>query len=136
MSHTTVFTIEELKSAMAETNALFCEQVFGRRNFDALDHIYTRDARILPPGAVMISGRKEIKNFWAGMIQSANARSAELFSDDVLVTGDGAVEIGHAVLTLEPSGQSAVRMEAKYVVFWREEDRKWKWHIDIWNSNR
>ena len=42
---------------MARTNELFNTQVFGKRNFDALDKIYTVDARILPPGAPMISGR-------------------------------------------------------------------------------
>jgi hypothetical protein len=26
-------------------------------------------------------------------------------------------------------------MNAKYVVYWRQEDGHWKWHIDIWNPN-
>jgi len=125
----------QLKSGMDRINALFNTEVFGKRNFDALDRIYTADARILPPGAPMISGRDAIKKFWSGMIQSANAKSAVLVSDDVLLTGDGAVEIGHATLTIEPPGQSASQMEAKYVVFWRGEDGDWKWHIDIWNAN-
>src|ERR1700730_18448365 len=94
----------EVKSAMAATNDLFNVEVFGKRNFDALDRIYTSDARILPPGAAMISGRQAIKDFWSGMIQSVNATSAVLGSDDVLPAGDGAVEIGHATLTIEPSG--------------------------------
>lgn len=120
---------------MAKTNALFNAEVFGKRNFAALDQIYTTDARILPPGEAMISGRAAIRNFWSGMIESANAKSAELFSDDVISTGDGAVEIGHARLIVEPSGQPAAQMEVKYVVYWRQEDDTWKWHIDIWNSN-
>ncbi len=36
---------------MASTNQLFHDEVFGRRNLAALDEIYTKDARILPPGA-------------------------------------------------------------------------------------
>jgi len=24
-------------------------------------------------------------------------------------------------------------MEAKYVIYWRQEDGRWKWHVDIWN---
>ena len=48
---------------MASTNDLFNKEVFGKRNFDALDKIYTENARILPPGAPMISGRRQFGNF-------------------------------------------------------------------------
>lgn len=119
---------------MAKTNDLFSREVFGNRNFAALDQIYTRDARILPPGAEMISGREAIKKFWTDLVQSANAISAVLASVDVMPAGDGAVEIGKATLTIAPQGAPA-QVEAKYVVYWRQEDGRWKWHVDIWNPN-
>jgi uncharacterized protein (TIGR02246 family) len=120
---------------MRLTNDLFNTQVFGKRNFDALDDIYTADACILPPGAPMISGRAAIKDFWSNLIQSANAISAVLESIDVILTGDGVVEIGRATVTVLPEESAAAEMEVKYVVYWREEDGLWKWHIDIWNQN-
>lgn len=120
---------------MASTNDLFKTEVFGNRNFAAFDDIYTADARILPPGAPMISGREAIKKFWSDLIQSANAKSAVLTSVDVMPAGDGVVEIGAAQLTVEPPGQSATQIEAKYVVYWRQEKGRWKWHVDIWNPN-
>lgn len=125
----------EIKARMVATNDLFNIEVFGRRNFDALDRIYTADARILPPGAPMVAGRESIKQFWKDLVNGAHATSAVLSSVDVMEAGDGIVEIGRAVLTLEPPNQPAAQMEAKYVVFWREEDGDWKWHVDIWNSN-
>lgn len=128
-------SLAEIKKSMKETNDLFNAEVFGKRNFDALDHIYTSEARILPPGAPMISGRNAIKQFWSGLVLSANAKSAVLSSVDVMQTGEGAVEIGRAVLTVQPPGQPEAQMEVKYVVFWRAEEGKWKWHVDIWNSN-
>lgn len=120
---------------MSETNELFNREVFGKRNYAALDQIYTRDARILPPGAQMISGRSAIRDFWAGMVESVNATSAVLTSIDVMAAGEGAVEIGKAVLTVTPPGQAEVQMEVKYVVYWQQEDGRWKWHVDIWNPN-
>ena len=120
---------------MASTNELFNSEVFGKRNFDALDDIYTTDARILPPGGPMISGREAIKSFWSSLIESMNARSAELASIDVMPAGDGVVEIGRATLKVESDGQAVTEMEVKYVVYWREEDGRWKWHVDIWNQN-
>lgn len=120
---------------MADTNERFCAEVFGKRNFDALDDIYTSGARILPPGAPMISGRQSIKEFWSNLVQSANASSAVLQSIDVMPAGDGAVEIGRAVLVVQPAGQAVSQLEVKYVVYWQQEDGRWKWHVDIWNTN-
>jgi ketosteroid isomerase-like protein len=128
-------TPDQIKRAMQSTNDLFNAEVFGKQNFAALDDIYTRGARILPPGAPMISGRDAIKKFWSDMIQLANAKSAVLASVDVMLAGEGVVEIGKASLTIEPPGQPAAQMEVKYVVYWREEDSRWKWHVDIWNQN-
>jgi ketosteroid isomerase-like protein len=127
--------IQQIRAAMADTNDLFNAEVFGKRNFDVLDNIYTSDARILPPGAPMIEGRTEIKEFWSGMIQSVNAKSAVLESVDVMPAGDGAVEIGRAVLTVQPPGQAESQMEVKYVVYWKLEGERWKWHVDIWNPS-
>ncbi len=127
--------LEAIKLAMASTNQLFHDEVFGRRNLAALDDIYTKDARILPPGAPMIAGREAIKAFWGNVIESLNATSAELASVDVMPAGDGVVEIGRATLMAAPQGQPAAQMDVKYVVYWRQEDGRWKWHVDIWNSN-
>jgi|ERR1035437_1327508 ketosteroid isomerase-like protein len=123
-----------VKLAMASTNEIFNTEIFGKRNFAALDNVYTSDARILPPGAPMISGREAIKTFWGDMIQALNATSAVLESVEVMPAGDGVVEIGRATLTAAPQG-STMQMEAKYVVYWRQEDDRWKWHVDIWNAN-
>jgi ketosteroid isomerase-like protein len=120
---------------MSSTNDLFNTEVCGRRNFDALDQIYTADARILPPGAPMISGRDNIKKFWQDLIETANAKSAVLTSVEVIPTGDGIVEIGSAAITIEPQAPAATVMQAKYVVYWKQEDSRWKWHVDIWNPN-
>ena len=127
--------LDQIKLAMARTNDLFNSEVIGKRNLDALDEIYTADARILPPGAPLISGRPAIKEFWANLIESVNPKTAVLTSVDVMPSGDGAVEIGLARLIVEPEGQSASEMEVKYVVCWRQEDARWKWHLDIWNQN-
>ncbi len=58
-----------------------------------------------------------------------------LTSIDVMQSGNGVVEIGKAVLAMEPEGQAASELEVKYVVYWQKEDGHWKWHIDIWNTN-
>jgi ketosteroid isomerase-like protein len=118
---------------MAKANELFNGEVIGKRNFDALGLIYTKDARVLPPGRLMVTGRQEIKGFWFDIIRSYNAKSAARRSLDVIPTGDGVVEVGRGVLTAEPAGLPEVQIDFKYVVFWKQEDGVWKWHVHIWN---
>ncbi len=127
--------LNEVRLAMAGTNDIFDTEVFQKRNFAALDEVYTADARILPPGAPMISGRPGIKEFWSNLVQAVNATAAVLTSVDVMPAGDDIVEIGRAVLTIQPEGQGQSQLEVKYVVYWRQEEGKWKWHVDIWNQN-
>ncbi len=129
-------SLDQIKQAMAATNAIFDSEVFQKRNFDALDRIYTTDATILPPGAHLISGRAAIKEFWAGAVNSLNATSAVLSSVQVFEAGEDIVEIGGAVLTIDPQGTGAPsKLEVKYVVYWKQQGGDWKWHVDIWNTN-
>ena len=128
-------SLDEIKKRMIETNDLFNVEVFVKRNFDALDQIYTSGARILPPGAPIIERRPAIKKFWSDMVTGTNAKSAVLSSVDIMPAGDGIVEIGRALLTVAPLSQPEAQIEVKYVVFWREEEGAWKWHVDIWNTN-
>ena len=125
--------LDEIKLAMAGTNEIFNKEVFGKRNFSALKEVYTADAYILPPGGPLVAGRAGISEFWAKLIQSVNGTAAVLKSIEVMPAGDGVVEIGEATLAIQPEGQAASELVVKYVVYWRQEDGKWKWHVDIWN---
>ncbi len=129
-----VLSIEAVKSAMAETNSLFNTEVVGRRNYAALDDVYTKDACILPPDRPMVRGREAIKDFWSMLIENANGKSVILESIEVIPAGDSVLEIGRAHLTIGIEGRD-VYSELKYVVYWREEDGRWKWDVDIWNRN-
>ena len=95
-------TLESIKAAMAATNALFGAEVIAKRDYDAFDQIYTSNARILPPGAPMVTGRDEIKKFWKGFIESANVVAGSLESVDVMQAGNDIVEIGNTVIQVRP----------------------------------
>ena len=60
--------------AIQATNRLFEEEVVGRRNFGALERVYTRDARILPPNAPAVTGRAAIAEFWRGAVAALNVQ--------------------------------------------------------------
>jgi ketosteroid isomerase-like protein len=123
---------EATLEGMRKTNDLFCSTAIGARDMSVLDHIYTEDAQILPPGADMIGGMPAIKNFWQQAVASLDIKSATLTTVSAEAAGDDVVEIGQAELTLG-NGQA---VPVKYVVHWKSEKDTWKWHTDIWNLNQ
>ena len=126
---------ENVAAAMARVNDLFNREVVSNRNFSALDQVYTADARILPPGAPMISGRDAIRDFWRNVVEYGNMKSAVLSTVDAMRSGDGIVEIGKASITAQSGEHPWGEMDVKYVVFWTRENGEWKWQIDIWNMS-
>lgn len=122
---------DNVMDAMRTTNQLFNTEVVAKRNFEALDQIYTSDARVLPPGPPMIEGRDNIKDFWKQAIAAMGVTAAELHTVRAERAGDDVLEIGQAELTLA-AGQI---VRAKYVVHWKQENGAWKWNVDIWNLN-
>jgi ketosteroid isomerase-like protein len=116
------------------TNRVFEEEVVGRGDFGALDRVYTRDARILPPGGPMVTGRAAIADFWRGAAAALEVEGIRLqtVSLDVL-GGDRAQEVGRA--ELRTKGGGGAPMVLKYVVLWKREDGAWRWDVDIWNAD-
>jgi ketosteroid isomerase-like protein len=115
---------------MSRTNRIF-EACVAARDLSGLDDVYTSDARILPPGGDMITGRPAILQFWQGAIEALNVSSVELETVDCEQSGDTIWEIGRATLHVA----QAPAAHAKYVVIWKREAGAWKWHVDIWNPN-
>jgi ketosteroid isomerase-like protein len=123
---------DSILAAMRQTNEFFDTQVIQANNTDALDRVYSADARILPPGVPMIAGLDQIKNFWKQAIAGMGIKSAKLATVEAEATGDSVVEIGSADLTV---GDGSI-VTVKYVVHWKQDGGAWKWHIDIWNLSQ
>jgi ketosteroid isomerase-like protein len=123
---------DAILAAMRETNVIFDKQVIQPANCDALDRVYTAQARILPPGAPMIVGREAIKGFWKQAIAGLGLKSVKLSTVEAEMAGDSVVEIGSADLKV---GDGSI-VTIKYVVQWKQEDGAWKWNVDIWNPNQ
>jgi len=115
------------------TNRIFEQEVGAKRNVEALDRVYTANARILPPGAEMVTGRENIKAFWGAAIESLNVESVKLETVDFQLLGDTGIEVGRATLRFRTPGTPQAAM--KYIVVWKREDGVWKWDLDIWNPN-
>jgi ketosteroid isomerase-like protein len=122
---------DDLRKAMKETTERFCYKVVGEGKFEEIDHVYTVEARILPPGAPLMRGREAIKQFWQAGIAALGIKGARLTTIELEMAGDTAVEIGEAELHLGENGTAI----AKYIVHWKRVDGQWLWDKDIWNMN-
>jgi len=92
---------------------------------------YADDAMLMPPGAPLMRGKDAIRQFWTGFT-SMGAIDAVLTTDDVMESGDLAVESGHFELTITPKGGGApIKDSGKYLVVWRDG----KIVRDIFNSS-
>ena len=122
----------ETRQQVDRVNAKFVEN-FNRGDFAAACSVYTEDAKIMPPGGPTVEGRSRIQDFWSGATQQMGITGVTLKTVDLEADGNMAYELGSYVLT----GNSGQLDEGKYVVVWkRESDGAWKWHRDIWNSNK
>lgn len=120
------------RADMEQVNQIFEREVIGKRDFSAIERVYTTGARILPPGAAMLTGLDHIRHFWEQAVSSLNIESLTLSTLDLQVSGDTAVEVGRAEMhTNQPTSPTVV----KYVVVWKRDGGSWKWDIDVWNAD-
>ena len=107
------------------------EAAFNRKDAAALAAMYTEDARLLPPGGEMVSGREAIRQFWQGAFDMGVAGGG-LRPQQVEARDDLAYEQSAATLRMQDGSEQ----EVKYVVVWkRQAGGAWQMAVDIWNAN-
>ncbi len=122
---------QDVLSGMQETNDRFCREAIEGGDASAFERIYTRDAKVLPPGAPIVEGMEAIKGFWQQAIAGMGLSAAKLTSVTAERCGESVVEIGHAELSLK----DGVVIKGKYIVHWKQENGGWRWDKDIWNAD-
>jgi len=107
------------------------------RSKDALAKaaLWTENARFLPPGGDVITGRAGVQAFW----QSGFDRGAYdlvLESVEIRSLGDGvAYEIGRSIARLRVADGSTTEVRGKSLcIFRREADGIWRADVDIFNA--
>ena len=119
----------EVRQMIDQANRNFGAAV-ARKDYSGMAGLYTEDAKVLPPDAPIVSGRKAIEEFWRGAAAALGLTDVTLTTVNLEVAGNIAYEIGEADLKLG-SGQA----KAKYLVVWlRGDDGQWRLHRDIWNN--
>jgi ketosteroid isomerase-like protein len=113
---------------MIRANTESFDSAMRASNVDGFMAFYANDAVLMPPNSPAFNGAENIRKFWSGLLSMGKA-DVDLVTDDVITSGDLAVERGHFELTMP------FKDSGKYVVVWRKRDGKWQIIDDIFNSS-
>jgi uncharacterized protein (TIGR02246 family) len=108
---------------------------YAKGDAAALAALYTDDATVLPAGADMVTGHDAIQKFWAATIASG-LKITGLTTVAIDQHGAVAREIGRVTAETVGPDKTPVKMDGKYVVYWKEAKGVWKLDTDIWNMNK
>jgi ketosteroid isomerase-like protein len=127
---TTSLDLAAMRKIIDERNALFTRaHVEGDRA--TIDGMFTRDAKVLPPGAEPVIGRAAIDQLTRNYIEFGIADFREV-TTDFYGNDDLLIDQGDYVLVY---GKENTIEKGKYLNVWRKEDGAWKIHSNIWNTN-
>jgi uncharacterized protein (TIGR02246 family) len=118
------------RAAIEAASTVWAES-FNSGNAAGIAALHTADAVIYPPNAKPVSGKDAIQAFWQGLIDTGI--KAELEVEEVSVGGDLASKVG-AFKIITPSGE--VADEGHFIEIWTRVEGEWRFHRDIWNSDR
>lgn len=121
------------KSIRASVKAMMAGIAAG--DADRAVAMYASDGSFMPPNEPAAKGIDAIRKWFGGMLSAGKVNLA-INIDDVLASGDLAVERGTWELNLLPTGATtAVTDHGKYIVVWQKRDGKWLAVNDIFNSD-
>ena len=101
-----------------------------------LNSFYSDDAIVMPPNAKAMRGRAEVDKGNADMVSIMKVTALKLSTQDVVTSGDVAIETGTYDQTLQPKTGKAIHDVGKYVAVWRKQgDGNWRITRLIYNSD-
>ena len=119
----TANTVDELKATLV--------RALERGDAGLAASLYEPGARLLPPGAPVITGADGVRDFWQRRID-AGSDGGVLETVHRAEHGDVAIEEGRYG---RRSGSTLLDSGKYLVVFHRRPDGSWRFATDIWNSD-
>ena len=125
------FDLAIVKTQIETANKTYGERFF-KNDSTMYNHLYTKDAIVMPEFGASVQGRTEIFNYYY------NGGKNEPITIDLKVTSvygssDLVSEEGTYVIK---DKTNQILDEGKFIALWKQEDNTWKLHREIWNTNK
>ncbi|MGB4843210.1 MAG: nuclear transport factor 2 family protein [Ferruginibacter sp.] len=127
---TTHFNLDSVKAAIAVSNKAFGES-WATGDSAKFANCYTTDGVMSPPNMPAIAGTAAVTAFFNEGYKWG-IRNIALKTNEVFGSKDCVVETGTYELFMENNVSGD---KGKFIVMWKEENRKWKMYRDLWNSD-
>jgi uncharacterized protein (TIGR02246 family) len=119
----------DLRAQIEKTDRAW-EKAYNAGDAAAVTALYTKDAKVMPPGAEAASGTSAIQKLFAADVASGVKNT--LTQGDVVGFGDYALETGTYVAT-SPEGKHLDH--GSFMTLHKKADGGWKIYRDTWNSS-
>lgn len=127
--------VAAVRQAIESANAQFFDAL-KRGDTVAARANYAEDAVVMMPNEGAWRGQPAVAKGFAGFLAQAAVTEGGTTTQDVMVSGDMAVETGSFEWTLSPKNGKPIKDKGKYVTVWRRQaDGSWKIVRDINNSD-
>ena len=127
--------VAEIRSAIEAANTKSMAGMLSGDMAAALGS-YSESSIMMMPGMPMMNGRAAIETGMKGMMDMMKVNAASFNTQDVMVSGDMAVETGTFSMTTTMKGGKPMTDNGKYLTVWKHQpDGSWKAIRDINNSD-
>jgi ketosteroid isomerase-like protein len=98
--------------------------------------MYADDAVTMMPNVPKAVGKAAIAEVFTALTQAMTVKAIDFRTDEVMVQGDVAIEIGGFTMTAQPKKGAEIKDTGKYITVWKKQaDGSWKIIRDITNSD-
>ncbi|HTR51267.1 MAG TPA: SgcJ/EcaC family oxidoreductase [Kofleriaceae bacterium] len=123
------------RQAIVDANARIVAAV-KKGDAAAIAAEFAPDATMLPAGMPAVSGHDAIQKVFAAL-STMGITDATITTQEVVVSGDLAVEVGVNSITITKDGAAPITAPGKYLVVWkRQSDGGWKIQRDMTNQSQ
>ena len=125
-----------VRQAIDSNNARFSAAMV-KADTATVKSFYAEDALMMGANEKAVRGPEEIAKAFGAMHATMKVPAFELKAQDVIVTGDYAIETGAYSMTMQPKTGKAMSDVGKYLVVWKHQPNgTWKIVRDIYNSDQ
>ncbi|WP_019937835.1 DUF4440 domain-containing protein [Bordetella sp. FB-8] len=120
----------QTEAAIKAQNARWAN-AFGRGDYAAIGHLYTKNGALLPPGGDRVTGRAAITAYFAKAYAGSRPGSVSFSNDEFYGDNQAVTEVSDADVR---DHDGKLQIHAKQTLIFLKQGGVWKLHRDMWSS--